>query len=503
MCIKGISSAPDRACVRQPSHLVAKGISFPDVSGDIRADVSTLADEIRQADRRIGDTSFFGPDAQIGFGNGPAILLGDTGEIPLMIESGGHHLDYRLGWLARSGDLVVIGGLVSPAFEAYQKRILGEGGIDYLHVPEAGNGLRKPTPVICLRNQNVYRQLLNKVRQGGGATLVAHITTGSIWALATRLGRDTNLPIHVAGPPAVLSRRVNNKLWFGSVCTRLLGADTTPPKREAWSVSALTRHVAELACRWDRLVVKVPDSAGSAGNVVLDSKIIRQLCPVDLYHKIRRDLSVRGLRYPPFQVAVEAWDVNALTSPSVQIWIPGASNAAPVIEGIYEQVLEGDDHAFAGALQAKLPDRIGQVLSSGAMQLALLFQELGYYGRCSFDAIVSGGNPDNAKVHWIECNGRWGGVSIPMTLVNRLSPPGLRPFHAIIHKSGLSFRPRHFNAVLEEFADLAPASDRKSGVLFLSPNLIEDGAGCNFLSLGKTRQAAISQSELVVERLLS
>lgn len=503
MCIKGISSGPNGARVRQPSHLVAKGISFPDVSGDIRAAVSTLADEIRRTDHRIGDTSFFGPDVHIGFGDGPAILLGDTGEIPLLIEAGRHRLDYRIGWLARSGDLVVIGGLVSPAFEAYQKRALGEGGINYLHVPEAGNGLRKPTPVICLRNQNIYRQLLNKVREGGGATLVAHITTGSIWALATRLSRDTSLPIHVAGPPPVLSRRVNNKLWFGSICTRLLGADTTPPKREAWSVSALTRHVAELASRWDRLVVKVPDSAGSAGNVVLDSNKIRKLRPEDLYHKLRRDLSVRRQRPPPFQVAVEAWDANALTSPSVQMWIPGASDAEPVIEGIYEQVLEGDDHAFAGALQAKLPDRIGQVLSSGAMQLALLFQELGYYGRCSFDAIVSGRNLGNAKVHWIECNGRWGGVSIPMALVNRLSPPGLHPIHTIIHKSDLSFRPRCFNAVIKEFADLVPASDRKSGVLFLSPNLIEDGIGCNFLSLGKTRQAAISQSELVVDRLLS
>ncbi len=503
MCSMRVSSIRNLAKVQRPSHLVAKGVSFPDVSTGMRTAASACADEIRQNDHRIDDTASFGSDVHIGFGGGPAILLGDAGEIPLLIKAGGHRHDYRFGWLARSGDLVVIGGLNSPAFEAYQKRTLGEGNIDYLHMPEAKNGLRKPTPIICLRNESVYRRLLSKVRESGGITLVAHITTGSIWALAARLSKDTSLPVHVAGPPPLLSRRVNNKLWFGSVCSRLLGAGTTPLKRGAWSLSALTRHVAELAGKWDRLVIKIPDSAGSAGNIVFESEMIRQLRPDALYRKLKRDLSIRGRRCPPFQVAVEVWDVNALISPSVQTWIPKAPDAAPIIEGIYEQVLAGNDQAFAGALQARLPERIDHALSSGAMQLALLFQKLGYYGRCSFDAVISGRSLDDADIHWIECNGRWGGVAIPMTLLNRLSPPGQRPFHAIVHKTGLSFRPRHFDAVIAEFADLAPRPNRKSGVLFLSPNLIADGAGCNFLSFGKTRQAAITQSELVVDRLLS
>ncbi len=454
---------------------------------------SALAKEIRHTDRAIGDTTRFGPGVHIGFGYGPAILFGDTGEIPLLIEADGHRLDYRLGWLARSGDLVVIGGPVSLAFEAYQKRILGECVIDYLHVPEAINGLRKPTPVICLEDESVYRRLLSKVREGGGVTLVAHITTGSIWVLAARLSRDTGLPVHVAGPPPMLSHRVNNKLWFGSVCTRLLGDSATPPKREAWSVSALTRHVAELAERWDRLVVKVPDSAGSVGNIVLASKSVRRLRLKTLYHKLKRDLSVLGLRKPPFQIAVEVWDINVLISPSVQIWIPIATDAQPIIEGIYEQVLEGEGQAFAGALQAQLPKRIDRALSSGAMQLAMLFQKLGYYGRCSFDAVVSGRSLDDAGILWIECNGRWGGVAIPMTLVNRLSPPGCSPIHVIVQKIDPAFRRRSFGEVIEGFADLALSPDMKSGVLFLSPNLIEDGAGCSFLSFGATRRAAMAQ----------
>src|SRR5690606_34224305 len=56
-----------------------------------------------------------------------------------------------------------------------------------------------------------------------------------------------------------------------------------------------------------------------------------------------------------------------------------------------------------------------------AVLLASLFQQLGYFGRCSFDTILVGPDPATAEVHWAECNGRGGGTSIPMTLVNRLT----------------------------------------------------------------------------------
>ena len=53
--------------------------------------------------------------------------------------------------------------------------------------------------------------------------------------------------------------------------------------------------------------------------------------------------------------------------------------------------------------------------------LTVLFQELGYVGRCSFDMVLVGESIDNCRVEFIECNARWGGTSIPMTLVNRLN----------------------------------------------------------------------------------
>lgn len=54
------------------------------------------------------------------------------------------------------------------------------------------------------------------------------------------------------------------------------------------------------------------------------------------------------------------------------------------------------------------------------MELAFLYQCLGYVGRCSFDAILCGTDVDTAQLKYVECNGRWGGTSIPMQLVSRV-----------------------------------------------------------------------------------
>jgi len=487
--------------MRQPSHLVGNGVRIPEITPQMHERISKIARDVNSQEPRISDISAFGERVRSGFGDGAAVLIGDTGEIPLMIDTGRHHLDYRLGWLARNGDLVLIGGPASPAFEAYQKRVLDQPDIDYLHVKTGEDRLRKPVPYICLHDVDVYQELLAWVSEKGGATLMPHITTGTIWALATRLSEDGGFPVHVAGPPPLLSRRVNNKIWFGSLVTRLLGKNTVPKKRKAQSTSALTRHVMDLAQEWDRLVVKVPDSADSAGNVVLDGKAMRGMKPVELYYELRHRLA--GLGWPPpFPVAVEVWDFNVLNSPSIQTWIPQVGTP-PIIEGIYEQVLAGDEKAFVGAVEAELPDDLNQELLTSAMQLAILLQTLGYYGRCSFDTIVFGQSMKQAQLHWIECNGRWGGVSVPMSLINRLSGQATRPVHVIVQDSGLTFRPRSFSGIEEEFDDQFPSSDLTSGVVFLSPNLIEDGAGCHNLAFRPSRKAAISRSKAITDRLLA
>ena len=52
--------------------------------------------------------------------------------------------------------------------------------------------------------------------------------------------------------------------------------------------------------------------------------------------------------------------------------------------------------------------------------VAAALQELGYVGRCSFDHLVTGDPNGDFEVVFTECNGRWGGTSTPMSLLDRL-----------------------------------------------------------------------------------
>src|SRR5690606_17302709 len=111
--------------------------------------------------------------------------------------------------------------------------------------------------------------------------------------------------------------------------------------------------------------------------------------------------------------------------PSVQLWIPPrpaaeeGAPADPVVEGVFTQLL-GSAGEFMGGAPSRLPAAVQARLAQEAVYLGGLLQALGYVGRCSLDAILVGDDPHGATPHWIECNGRWGGMSIPMTLANRL-----------------------------------------------------------------------------------
>ena len=75
---------------------------------------------------------------------------------------------------------------------------------------------------------------------------------------------------------------------------------------------------------------------------------------------------------------------------------------------------------FVGSRPSTLPEPVNQELATGALMVAAALQELGYVGRCSFDNLVTG-NPDSEfQVVFTECNGRWGGTSTPMSLLDRL-----------------------------------------------------------------------------------
>ena len=80
----------------------------------------------------------------------------------------------------------------------------------------------------------------------------------------------------------------------------------------------------------------------------------------------------------------------------------------------------GRRREFDGARPCRLSLELRRPIADQAYELALVLQHLGYVGRCSLDAILAGTDASQAHLYWIECNGRWGGVSIPLSLNRRL-----------------------------------------------------------------------------------
>ena len=89
-------------------------------------------------------------------------------------------------------------------------------------------------------------------------------------------------------------------------------------------------------------------------------------------------------RYP---LLVAVWESPLVASPSVQLWIPHRTTGAPIVEGVFEQIVE-EGH-FVGASSSTLPAALRQRIAEEAVYIACLFQELGYFGRCGLDTVLS------------------------------------------------------------------------------------------------------------------
>ena len=152
------------------------------------------------------------------------------------------------------------------------------------------------------------------------------------------------------------------------------------------------------------------------GNAVFDSRNVSE----------ERDASKAVLSFLERTQWPEGEDVLAVAwldtdlSPSTQIWIPPIGRGDPRLDGIYEQILKGEEKVFVGSRPSTLPAAVNERLGEYALMVAAALQELGYVGRCSFDHLVTGDVHGDFRVVFTECNGRWGGTSTPMSLLDRL-----------------------------------------------------------------------------------
>lgn len=476
-----------------PIVAVAEGT----VSAAERRRIDDLAARLLRDEPGLGRTEPFGPRVSAGLTDAPALLIGDQREMAMKTVGAVPVLEHRMALLGRRGDLLAVERPAS-SFLRFLDDILPDGVCCAVCLGPAARGRPRPVPERCRGEDALLDDLARRARAAGGFQLLPHIGTGWVWVLAGAVAARSGCPVAVAAPPPNLTQRVNDKLWFARVTRAVLGRDAVPASYAAYGPTGVAGHLKRLAARNGRVVIKVPHGSGGEGNFSMVAEDVAAMPAARLRALLIATLRRRGWdgRFP---LLVGVWDADAVSSPSVQLWIPPMAEGAPVIDGIFEQIVEGTAGTFVGATPATLAPALFQRLADEAAQLALLFQHLGYVGRCSLDALVVG--RDCPQVHWIECNGRWGGVSVPLVLARRLRGAAAFDGFAIAQNDELPLATRGVAAALRGLDGLIfdPVTGR--GVVPLSATMFDRGRGIHLAALAATQPAARALVDEAIGRL--
>jgi hypothetical protein len=388
----------------------------PLLSAEERDRVDRLAEQLVQESPELAIDERLRPLALTSTDGGPTLHLDDLSAIsrPKWATT----IDYmqdRARLRAFDGDFVATGQPAAPGFARYCTRRLGLGDPTWL-VPDAPEvGLAAG----CWQDRSVRRRLVSALKRGRLTYIHPHMSNPLVWELAARLQAAGRQPLQVVGPPPAVAQWANDKLAFARTVARLLGPSFVPRTSEAANLATLVCRAQDLGSRYQHLAIKVPDSAGGGGNFVLEGEHIRGRSATAVRRLLKHVL--RDVRWDEAEaLLVGVWETNVLAAPSSQLWIPPIDSGPPVLEGVFLQQIVGEGGTFAGMRPADFEAPLAGDIAQWSCLLGRLFQRLGYVGRCSFDMVLVGVTPGRARVKFIECNGRWGGTSLPMTLMNRL-----------------------------------------------------------------------------------
>ena len=344
----------------------------------------------------------------------PTLQLDDVSAIPFLADIAGVE-EYQHRGRLRAGDhdLYVT---VTPAvdgYEAYCHDTLQLGAPEHLVADPVG----PPIAVARACSKGTTRaRLVERAKAAGGMTIHPYMGIEEVWELAAMLSLGSSSPIRVLAPPPPVTWIANDKSLFDELVERVLGRQALVETRISRDAAGIETDLRTLAARHQRVGLKRTRCASAMGNAVFASADLRS--ERDAAQMIQAFL--RRTEWPEGEeVLTVAWLETDL-SPSTQLWIPPLGFGDPRLDGIYEQILKGEERVFVGSRPSTLPDALNQKLGSDALLVGAALQELGYVGRCSFDHLVTGDPNGVFEVRFTECNGRWGGTSAPMSLLDRV-----------------------------------------------------------------------------------
>jgi len=356
----------------------------------------------------------------------PTLHLDDVSGIPFLVDIAGvEEYQHRARVRAGDGDFFAASTPPAAGYESYCDATLRMGTPELLLADPDKNKLAVADG--CLRGP-IFDRLVAAARQHDGLNVHPYMGIDDVWTLAAALHTASERPVAVIAPPPPVTWIANDKQTFGRLVDLVLGASWLVETHTTIEPEAMARALRLLAHRHDRVGLKRTRCASAMGNRVFARAEITASSDVELHALVRAFLD--KTEWPAGEeVLAVAWESTDL-SPSTQLWIPPLGSGQPILEGIYEQILEGPQKVFVGSRPSGLPGPVNEALARAAVTVATALQSLGYVGRCSFDHLVVGDPHGEFRVLFVECNGRWGGTSTPMSLIDRLRPGPRPPYRA-------------------------------------------------------------------------
>jgi hypothetical protein len=394
---------------------------------------------------------------------------------------------------ARTRDLVVgrcgdVGGYLD-----YFEHKLGLGRPRYLAIPE---GTAANLFQAIIDDAQVLHAIGAWARERGGSVLLhPYMGHARAWQLAAALDEVCGVTVGVLAPPPALTALVNDRLWFHELVRLVFGPELALVSHAAASVQGIIDRMRMLADSSATIAVHLSNSATGAGLVRFPAEATRQ---AELLQRHLEDwIATVGWHSTSPAISIERWEPDVLASPSVQLWIPSPNEGPPILDGIFDQRFDPRDSAvFVGSTPSRMPKPILASIAAKSVTLCQVLQQLGYVGRCSFDTIVCGRSLDGASVRFVECNGRWGGTSTPMALVNRVIGD-----HRARAWSARTLAVRvHFSELVDALADvLYEHSSRRGWVILNNVACLEAVGFLDAITLGDSQAEADDRHALLGE----
>jgi hypothetical protein len=418
--------------------------------------------------------------------NDAILQLEDISGIPFVKDVPGiEAYQHRARVRADTGDIFSAATAATPGYEDYCRTHLLLGEPTLIRAAQVGDAMEVAQ---ACQNGEAYQKIAAFTRENKGLTIHPYMAIEDIWELAAQLAHDTETSVRVLGPPPPVLWIANDKSTLDALIRLLLGPRWVVETARGQDSTRVTQALIDMADRHPLVGLKRTRCASATGNKVFSSAHIHDTEFSALEDQVRQFLH-RTEWTEGEDVLIVEW-VDSDVSPSTQLWIPPMGGGDPHVDGIYEQILDGPEKIFVGSQPSGLSETLHRDMTMASLTIAYSLQQMGYCGRCSFDFIVEDPKGNNPSARFTECNGRWGGTSTPMHLVDRCID-GKRPAYLAQDVMQEDLVDADFAALLSMLGEHAYRADRQEGTFLLyNPGCLSGSGKIDVVAIGSTQEEA-------------